>query len=186
MNIVLYPTDTLYGLGVDATNPEAVMCLFELKGRDEGKPTSIMVSDIAMMERYADVTPLARRLVEKFLPGKLTIVLNANDLPDVLTAGTGTVGVRIPDHKEALALVREWGTPVTATSANVSGMETKHSVAEILEQFGEKASMITRIIDDGILPPSAPSTVVDARGEELIIIREGAITTDEIYKNANV
>lgn len=182
MEIVLYPTDTLYGLGVDATNEEAIQSLFLLKGRDEKKPLSIMVSDSDMIERYAEVTPLARTLIETFLPGKLTIVLDTKDLPITLTAGTGTVGVRIPDHKKALALVCERSVPITATSANVSGMETKHSVPEILAQFGEKANMITRIIDDGILPPSAPSTVVDARGDTPIILREGAITGEDILQ----
>lgn len=178
--IVLYPTDTLYGLGVDATDPEAVMRLKELKGRDDRKPISIAVSDIEMMKQYAKVTPLAETLAKKFLPGKLTLILNAKNLPDELTAGDGTIGVRIPNHPKALELIKKTRKPITATSANVSGMETESTPERILAQFGEKASWITKIIDSGELPPSGPSTVVDARGEEIIIIREGAISKEEL------
>ena len=150
--IVLFPTDTIYGLGVDATNADAVKRLRELKGRPAfaelrrgkaGKPISIMVSDMAMAEKYAVVTPLAKKLAEKFLPGKLTLVLEAKDtLSDEVTAGTGTVGIRIPDHPIALQMVKDFGKPITATSANVSDMPTMNSVPEILKQFGGAASSI--------------------------------------------
>lgn len=174
-SVILYPTDTLYALGVDATDSAAVRYLKELKRRDEGNPISITVDSLAMAERYAEVTPIARRLAEKFLPGKLTLVLNAKHLPDELTAGTGTVGIRIPNHPQALALIRELGKPLTATSANVSGMPTESTPAKILEQFGERAAWITRVIDVGELPPSASSTVVDARGDTPVILRKGAV-----------
>ena len=142
-HIYLYPTDTIYGLGVDATDAEAVSQLFELKGRNENKPISIVVSDLKMAETYAEVTLLAKKLAKKFLPGKLTIVLTAKDaLASAITAGTGTVGIRIPNHPVPLQLVRDIGKPITATSANVADMPTLHSVPEILEQFGEKKIMI--------------------------------------------
>lgn len=180
-SIILYPTDTIYGLGVDATDAEAVSRLRELKGRHDKKPISIVVSDIVMMEQYALVTPLARRLVEKFLPGKLTIVLTAQEiLPKELTAGTGTVGVRIPNHPVAMQLVLELGKPITATSANVADMPTMSTVPEILAQFGEKALLIEKIIDVGELPESHASTVVDARGDVPIIVREGAISKEAL------
>jgi len=184
VQIILYPTDTLYGLGVDATDPKAVLRLKELKGRDDRKPISIIVSDIKMMERYAEITPLARKLTERFLPGKLTLVLNAKNLPDEITAGTGTVGVRIPNHPQALALVRELGKPLTATSANISGMPSASTVADILAQFGDKSVLIYQNKDiPSSLPVSEPSTVVDARGEAPIIIREGAVKAD-VIRNA--
>lgn len=179
--IILYPTDTIYGLGVDATDAEAVTRLRLLKGRDDKKPISIAVSGIEMMDEYADVTPLARRLAERFLPGKLTIVLNAKaNLPAELTAGSGTVGVRIPKHMLVMKLIEELGKPITATSANVSDMEPEKTPELILKQFGEKAPWITKVYDLGELPESAPSTVVDARGENPIIVREGAITGEDI------
>ena len=178
--LVLFPTDTIYGLGVDATDPEAVTHLRELKGREDKKPISIMVSDMEMMEVYAVVTPLAKRLAEKFLPGKLTLVLEARNLPDELTSGTKTIGIRMPKHLLCMQLVNQLGKPVTATSANVSGKETEKTPEKILAQFGEKADWITKVFDLGELPESAPSTVVDARGKVPIVIREGAIPREDI------
>jgi L-threonylcarbamoyladenylate synthase len=126
------------------------------------------------------VTPLALRLAAKFLPGKLSIVLTAKDnLPTELTAGTGTVAIRIPDHPVPMQLVRELGRPITATSANVADMPTMPTVAEILAQFGDKSHLITRVIDGGALS-GTPSTLVDARGDMPIILREGAIAKEEI------
>lgn len=179
--IYLYPTDTLYGLGVDATDPEAINVLRALKGEGrEGKHFSITVSDLAMLDEYAYVTPLAEKLIEKFLPGKITIVLKPRNLPSELGVGTDEVGVRIPNNQLALNLIEKIGKPITATSANVSGMPTKDTPAEILEQFGNNAHLITDVIDGGQLVASDPSTVVDARDEEPIIIREGAIPTHDI------
>lgn len=175
-DILLFPTDTLYGLGVDALNVDALKKLKELKGRDDKKPISIIVADMGMAEEYAEVTPLAEKLAEHFLPGKLTLILKAKDnLPVELTAGTGTIGIRIPNHIFCINLAREFGRPFTATSANVADKEPKNSVPEILTQFGDRAGMIARVIDSGELVESKPSTVVDARGEEPIIIRKGAI-----------
>lgn len=186
--IILYPTDTLYGLGVDATDSEAVSRLIALKGRDEGKPISIVVDSLEMAQEYVVVTPLALRLAEKFLPGPLTLVFEAKCatprcctkhstcLVSGVVGSDGSVGVRIPNHRVPLELVRRLQVPLTATSANVSGMPTERSVKGILEQFGDKASWIDEVIDGGEFPESPGSTVVDARGEEPIIIRTGALS----------
>jgi len=183
ISITLYPTDTIYGLGVDATDLEAVSRLVALKGRDEKKPISIAVTDIEMMEKYAEMTPLARKLARAFLPGKLTLVLTAKaGLAPALTGGTGTIGIRIPKHLLSARLIQDLGKPITATSANVSGKTPGKTPEEILAQFGEKASWITKVYDLGELPESAPSTVVDARGEKPVIVREGAIPNEEIEK----
>ena len=186
--LVLYPTDTLYGLGVDATDPEAVARLQELKGRNEGKPFSVAVDSLEMIERYAEVTPLARRLAEKFLPGKLTLILQAKcatpgccTLAEGVVAEDGSVGVRIPAQNQVLELIGELGKPITATSANASGMPTENTPEAILGQFGDKASWITDVIDAGALPQSLPSTVVDARGEAPVIVREGAISEEAVH-----
>lgn len=184
--IVLYPTDTLYGLAVDATDVEAIRLLFKLKGRDEKKPISIVVTDMEMARQYAEVTPLAEKLAALFLPGKLTIVLSAkNTLPRELTAGTGTVGIRIPNHSVPIMLVKKIGKPITTTSANVADHPTLSAPKEILAQFGERAGMITEVIDEGELADSLPSTVVDARGVEPIVLREGAISRIEIEDALN-
>ena len=181
--ILLYPTDTLYGLGVDALNGEALKRLRSLKGREEGKPISIIVADMEMAEKYAEVTALARKLAEAFLPGKLTLILNAKPiLPLELTAGSGTIGIRIPNHLLCLNLARELGRPYTATSANVSDLPPQSTVPAILAQFGTKAGLRGRVIDSGELLESMPSTVVDARGERPVIIRNGAIFKEDIER----
>lgn len=174
--ITLYPTDTVYGLAVDATDAEAVRALKALKGRPVGTHISIAVSDVSMMRQYAEVTPLAEKLIAKFLPGKLTIVLRPKNLPWDLGEGTDEIGIRIPNHPQVMELIKEIGRPITATSANVSGLPTLSTPTEILKQFGDKASQITRVIDVGELPPSEPSTVVDARGDVPKVIRVGAIS----------
>ncbi len=195
--IVLYPTDTVYGLAVDATNREAVRRVQTLKGRSERKPISIAVSDLEMAGNYVVVTVLAKTLAAKFLPGKLTLVLTARDttvprgnvvslatendhLAPEISAGTGTVGVRIPRHLAVLQLIKDFGKPITATSANVADQPTLSSVTEIIAQFSERKEMISHSIDEGALPASQPSTVVDARGDVPIILREGAISKKDI------
>lgn len=173
--VFLYPTDTVYGLGVDARDRDAVLTLRALKGSGGEKHYSIAVSDIDMMRQYADVTPLAERLVKKFLPGKLTIILNAKNLPHELS-DDGTIGVRIPNHPVVHELIKKVGGPITATSANISGMPPQKTVPEILAQFGDRAKDI--FVDPSWpteLPESLPSTVVDARGDMPVLIREGAI-----------
>lgn len=176
--IILYPTDTVYGLGVDATNVEAVRALRELKGGTAvmDKKYLVAVDGLDMVRTIAKVTPLAEQLVARFWPGALSLVLESTLFPDELTCGTGTVAVRMPNHPAALALVKEFEKPITSTSANLTGQPTHSTVPEILAQFGERASMITRIIDGGVLPASEPSTVVDARGVVPVILREGALS----------
>lgn len=181
--VILYPTDTVYVLGVDATNAEAIRRLKEIKGRtqNELKPISITVADMAMAAEYADVTQLASRLAFKFLPGKLTLVLSCKkSLPYELNGNIGTVGVRIPNHKTCLKLVNDFGKPITSTSANLAGMPTHNNVRDILAQLGDGA--VDVVIDEGLLPPPVPSTIVDARSNTPVIIRESALTRDEIME----
>ncbi len=181
--IWLYPNDTVFSLGVDATDVAEINALRDLKGSGGDKRYSVVVSGMEMMRQYADVTPLAERLAAKFLPGKLTLILNAKGLPKELS-DDGTIGMRIPAHDVPLQLVRKMGRPITTTSANVSGQPTLTSVPEIHDQFGDKYYLLKREEEWAMwLPPSAPSTVVDARGEVLIIIRAGAIKSEDIAKS---
>lgn len=173
--IVLYPTDTLYGLAIDATNPAALARLRELKGREKDKPISIVVPDIDAIETYAEFGPEARAIAERFLPGALTLVLKSKStIPDELTKD-GTIGIRIPDDPFCLARARAFGKPFTATSANRSGEETRETVEEILEQFGEKRAMISLAVDDGPRKGGIPSTIVSVEGGDTKVLREGAI-----------
>jgi L-threonylcarbamoyladenylate synthase len=177
--IVLYPTDTLYGLAADAGNSEALRRLRQLKGREEGKTFSVAVADMPMMARYALVTPLAARLAAAYLPGALTLVLDAAETrPDQIMRGDGTVAVRIPDHPFCLALAREFGA-YTATSANLAGKEALRNVDDILAQLASSSIEADLAIDAGELPASAGSTIVDARADAPVILRAGALTISD-------
>lgn len=178
--IYLYPTDTVYGLGVDARDGKAAARLRELKGSGGEKHYSIAVTDLDMMRQYAEVTPLAERLAKKFLPGKLTIVLRPKGLPTELGDGSDEIGVRIPNHPVVHELIRKIGGPITATSANVSGKPAAQSVPEILAQFSDTTDIVFDDAWPKELPPSLPSTVVDARGEVPVIIRVGAISEADL------
>ena len=180
--VILFPTDTLYGLAADAFSDEAVDTIYAIKGRDEKKPIHCIAVDIAMAEKYAEVTDDARLLFERLLPGGLTVILRKRkNVRGGIARGIETIGIRIPHNDFCAQLARAFGKPFTATSANVSGLAPKRSLSDILEQLGESAEMIDLIIDAGELPPSAPSTVVDLSGEEPLIVREGAIAAADIW-----
>lgn len=166
--VILYPTDTLYGLGVDASNTDALKKLYTIKEREPGKPVSVIVESLEAAASYVEITPLARTLAEKFLPGALTLVLKK-------VGSDETLAIRIPNSPTCLAIAKQFGKPFTATSANKSNMASLRSVPGILAQLGESANKIDLVIDIGELPNSLPSTVVDVRGEKPIVLREGAI-----------
>lgn len=177
--VIAYPTETLYGLGVDPFNADAVKKLFTLKGRNEDKPVSVIIKDTAMLKKVAvEITPAAWILLRRFWPGPLTIIFKATAyVPHGLTAGTGTIGVRISDNPLTQALLEKIGSPITATSANPSGGPPPKSVKEVLGYFDGNIDIV---IDGGTLPQGAPSTVVDATSNEIKIVREGAIPSSVI------
>ena len=161
--VIVYPTDTLYALGADPLQPEAMEKLFALKQRPREKKVSYIFSDLEQATEYAHLTDTAR-LLEKHLPGKITIILESKK------NGGETIGVRIPDNTFCRTLAAVYG-PVTATSANISGEEDPHTINEILQHIPEG---ITLAVDGGTLAGPA-STVVDARGDAVKVIRQGAV-----------
>lgn len=181
--MILYPTETIYALGVNGFDASELQKLYELKGRDEGKPVSLLVRSIADIEKYAELSPRALRIAKRFLPGPLTLVLPALDRSLSPVAPDGTLSFRISSDPLAAKLIDELATnepfALTATSANVSGEETMSTVPEILAQFGEQASHIDRIIDGGPRRGTA-STVVRVIGDDVTIHREGAISEADI------
>ncbi|MDO8561398.1 MAG: L-threonylcarbamoyladenylate synthase [bacterium] len=195
--VILFPTDTQYGLGADALSDDAVEKIYAIKGRDERKPIHCIVSDVAMMEKYAEVPDMARMLAGEFLPGGLTLILKKREgIETGIAHGISTIGIRIPNNQFCMKLAKEFGRPFTATSANVSGQKTEHTVEAILEQFGPNNSYsnvlknirirkeempIDLVVDAGELPDSQPSTVVDLSGKEPVILREGAIPAADIW-----
>lgn len=178
--LVLFPTDTIYGLAVDVTNPRALAKLRELKGREKKKPISIIVPDIASIGTYAVLNYAAHSLAERFLPGALTLVMEATQqIPEEIQLN-GAIGIRIPDDAFCLALARAFGKPYTATSANKSGRETSASVREVLMQFGHEVNDIALAIDDGDRNGKKPSTVVTTVDGVPYMLREGAISRESL------
>lgn len=177
--IVAYPTETLYGLGVDPFQEEAVERLYALKARPTEMPVSILVRDAEMLEQLVlGLSPLAARLVDAFLPGPLTLVLPARpDIPSRLTSGTGKIGIRISSHPLLRSLFSAYPAPITTTSANPSGRPDARSAGDILSYFPEG---IDCILDAGPVVGGLGSTVVDVTGERPLILREGALSSDRI------
>lgn len=171
--LVVFPTETLYGLGADATAPAAVERLIQARGRAPGKPILVLVRDLAMACVVArTVPPAARRLAARFWPGPLTLVLPARpELPPALAAGTGTIGVRVSSHPLAAALVAALGRPVTAPSANPPDAAPPRRLAEARAYFGDA---VAAWIDGGTLPGGA-STVAAIEGERVRVLRPGVI-----------
>lgn len=169
-----FPTETFYGLGADALNHEAVARVFRVKGRPAEKPLLVLVDSLAMVAAVAlEIPPRARRLMERYWPGPLTIILPARpEVPAALTAGTGTVGARIPSHPLALALVQAVGGPVTAPSANPHGAPSPTTAAEVRAALGDR---IDFVLDGGPTPGGLPSTLVDASSAPVRVVRLGAI-----------
>jgi len=185
--VILYPTDTLYGLGADAFSNAAFQKVCEIKDRDERRPIHAVFENLATVEMYAEVSPLGRRLAQAFLPGPLTLVFKKK--PSV-TTGIGrnlsTIGVRIPRNKFCIALAHEFGKPYTTTSANMSGAEPPATFEGIVRQLGGNTQLIDLAIEGSALPSYLRSTVVDVRDEQPFVLREGAISAAEIEKVAKV
>lgn len=177
--IVAFPTDTVYGLGAVYTDTEAVSSIFRAKGRDEGKPLSILVSDIMQVGRVvSDISNDAMKLMTAFWPGALTIILKKNEtVPDRVSAGGGTVGVRMPENECARTLIALAGSPIAAPSANTSGKRSSVTAEDVREDLDGKINMV---IDGGACSIGLASTVLDMSGEELKILREGVITEEMI------
>lgn len=180
--IVVYPTETLYGLGADAWNAAALQRLVELKGREVGKPIAVLISDTEMLEDVVeDIPEQAADLMRRFWPGPLTIVLRARPgVSRLLTGGGDGIGVRVSSHPVATALVRALGRPVTAPSANPAGMPPPTRLDEARAYFGARVDVY---LDGGCLPGEPASTVVDAR-HGLRVLRDGALPADLVRRRA--
>ncbi|MDD3531774.1 MAG: L-threonylcarbamoyladenylate synthase [Candidatus Shapirobacteria bacterium] len=172
--LVIYPTETCYGAGVDATNPEAVDKLWHYKKERGNKPVLVAVADQAMAQKYAHLTPPAKKIFRQYLPGPVSLVINGRGLVDSrIESSLGTLGIRVPNHQLILALIKKLNRPLTSTSANVSGQPNPYSIDEILKQTNQ--NLIDLIIDQGTLPSRPPSTLVDMTGNKIKILRQGQI-----------
>jgi L-threonylcarbamoyladenylate synthase len=176
---VVYPTDTVYGLGCDATDPAAVRRVFEIKGRPPDQPVPVLLADAREAAELAEVPAGARRLMQRFWPGPLTLVLPSRGVvAELVTAGTGTVGLRVPDHPVPRALVRACGFPLVGTSANSTGRPAPVTVAQVLSDLDGRVPLI---LDGGRLA-GRPSTVVDCTGQRPRVLRPGPIPAEAIER----
>ncbi|MBD3250656.1 MAG: threonylcarbamoyl-AMP synthase [Candidatus Pacebacteria bacterium] len=178
--LIIYPTETVYGAGVDATNQQAVDKLLSYKARREGKPLSIAVTDQKMAQEYVQLTKQAKSIYQQFLPGPVTVVSAVKpqaNLAKGVASEFNTLGIRIPDYPLILNLVNALGQPITSTSANPSGGRRPYQVNDILEQLSTKQkNLIDLIIDAGPLPPREPSTVIDTTLSTPLTVRSGQVT----------
>jgi len=175
--LVVYPTETCYGVGVDATNRQAVDRLLAYKGERGVKPIAAAVCDQSMAKKYVSLNQSALHLYRTFLPGPLTVVSESlGKLAPQLEAGAGTLGIRIPDHPLALEIIRRFGKPITATSANTSGKKPPYSLSDLRKYTSKKRlAFIDLFLDAGRLPVRPPSTVVDTTLNEPTVLRQGEI-----------
>lgn len=175
--LVVYPTETVYGLGVDATSETALKKLWKFKGERGDKPVLVAVSGVAMAEEYVILGDLGKKVVQKYWPGAVAIVaISKNKVAKKAQGKTNTLGLRNPENKDILEVIDIFGKPITSTSANVSGAVTARSLEEFLKTVPkEKQKLIDLFIDAGELPLRQPSTIVDTTGEEIKILRQGNI-----------
>lgn len=172
--VVVYPTDTVYGVGCRIDHAAAVRRIYDLKGRGMQEPLPVLLADPVQLEDYGrDLTPEARRLAREFWPGALTIIVRRSDSVPALVAGGGdTIGLRVPDHPVPRALVRELGIPIVGTSANSHGAPSPATAQQVAFDLGDAVDLI---LDGGRCSIGRDSTVVDATTSQVRVIRQGAV-----------
>jgi L-threonylcarbamoyladenylate synthase len=177
--VIAYPTETFYGLGVDATNERAIEKIYTIKRRDDRKPISIIIASAQDVDTFAiNISEGSRKLMERLWPGGLTLVFKASPtIPEILTAEAGTIGIRYSSHAIAADLARNLPGALSATSANISGEKECTSAGEVIDALGDR---IDAIIDGGITPGGLGSTIVDVSMEPPVILREGIIPSSLI------
>lgn len=178
--LVAFPTETVYGLGADATNGQAVARIFEAKGRPRFNPLIVHVADRAAAEHIASFTDKASKLAEAFWPGPLTLVLPRrpqSGVSELVSAGLDTIAIRVPGHPVAHALLLAAGVPVAAPSANMSGHVSPTAAEHVAADLGDKVSVI---LDGGPTEHGLESTVLDVSGDRVVMLRPGAATREDI------
>jgi len=178
---IAFPTESFYGLGVDATNEKAIKQIFELKLRSSDQPLLLLISSVDDLDKIVEEIPgAAGKLIKQFWPGGLTIVFKAaQEISPLITASTGKVGIRLSSHPAATALAETLGKPITGTSANISGQPACSTAFDVFESLGNKVNLI---LDGGKTQGSLGSTIIDVTVDPPRILREGMITREIIEK----
>ncbi len=182
--IVVFPTETVYAIGVNGLDEIAIKRLYEVKQRNITKPINLIVSSYEMIDMIAkDITPLEYKIINNFLPGPLTIILKKKDIvPNILTNNQDTVGIRMPDNDIALKLSSYSNVPIAAPSANISNRPSGTNIKSIYNDFHDNVDIY---IDDGESKLGVASTIVKVDNNEIKILREGTITLNDIKKVVN-
>lgn len=183
--LVAFPTETVYGLGADAFKAESVAKIFEVKKRPSFDPLIVHISKKEDLKRlWKEIPALAEKLIEKFWPGPLTIVAEKNEsVPDIVTAGLSTVGVRMPASLAALNLISQAASPIAAPSANLYGYTSPTTAQAVLDDLG---SSIDAVLDAGPTKIGIESTVIKLEGNEIVLLRPGGVSVEELKKIAPV
>ena len=177
--LVAFPTDTFFALGSDGLNSRSVETVFATKGRNPGTPVPLLIGDVEMAEALSTKFPVElRKLTDKYWPGALTVVLPASSkVPSVVTGGTGTIGLRVPDHDLAREFIRLCGTPLTGTSCNITGRDPIKEASMVEQVFGDQIAMCINAVCGSA---TEPSTVISCDRGEISVLRLGAISVDSI------
>lgn len=184
--LVVFPTDTVYGIGTNAYDGKACEKIYEVKGRPSYKPLVVLVSDISMLKEMVDyISPVEQKLIDTFWPGPLTIKFKKKIgvLPDIISAGDEYVRVRLIKSGLLFKLIQEAGVPVVAPSANLSGSLTGTKIENIINELGGK---VDYILDCGDIESDSVSTIIQVEDEKVLILREGIITKEELSKIVDV
>jgi L-threonylcarbamoyladenylate synthase len=184
--LVAFPTETVYGLGADATNEQAVKRIFEAKGRPAFNPLIVHISSQNMARDYVTFTDDAKKLADKFWPGPLTLILPLSEestISSLCTAGLSTLAVRFPSHPTALALIQKSGRPIAAPSANRSGLLSPTSANHVFSSLGDAPDLI---LEDGVSDVGLESTIVDCTSTPAALLREGGIPLEELRKVCHI
>ncbi len=175
--LIIYPTETCYGLGGDVTNPEALKKIMEYKTLRGSKPISIAVSDRDMAEKYVEINEMADNIYKNYLPGPITVIsMSKGKLVPPVVSMQGAVGVRYPNYEFVLELIKDFGKPITATSANVSYRSAPYNIDQLIKNLPKKSlDLVDLILDAGTLPQNPPSTVLDTTMNQLSVLRQGKL-----------
>lgn len=181
--VIVFPTDTIYGLVCDATNQKAIQKLFQIKKRDFKKPIPVFVKDIEMAKQIAMVDEKQESFLKKVWPGKITVILKAKiDFPQGVLGEDKTIGLRIPDYVPLNTLFNKTNKPLSGTSANLAGEHSCLDINDVVAQFANEKLQPDLIVDAGTLNSSQSSTVVDLTGKELKVLRTGDLKEEELLK----
>lgn len=181
--IIVYPTDTIYGLGCDALNEKAVRKIFAIKKRDKNKPVSVIVKDIDSIKKIAFLDNKTKSVAEKLLPGPYTLIFpGPKNIPEIITGGKNSIGIRIPNNKICQEIVKTFTNPIVTTSVNLSGEESLNDPFKIVDHFKSKDLVPDLVLNCGKIKKAQPSIIVDLTKKSPQILRSGTRSLKEVME----